>query len=66
MSKEYPNVKGYCQAGCARPVVSKEEYDDTKILVLDKNGNQLKLTIEIDEETGDVNFKTSALDTSTE
>ena len=66
MSKTYTKVTGYCEAGCAREVVTKEEFDDTKIVVLDKNGNRLKLTIEIDEETGDVNFKTSALDTSTE
>jgi hypothetical protein len=66
MSKEYTEVKGYCPAGCARPVVSKEEFDDTKVIVVDKNGNRLKLVIEIDEETGDVNFKTEPLDTSTE
>lgn len=65
-NKEYPQVKGYCPAGCAREVVSKEEFDDTKVLVVDKNGNRLKLIIEIDEETGDVNFKTEPLDTSTE
>ena len=66
MSKTYPKVTGYCPAGCARPVVTKEEFDDTKILVVDKNGKQLKLTIEIDEGTGDVNFKTTPLETSTE
>lgn len=66
MSKTYTKVTGYCPAGCAREVVTKEEFDDTKVIVVDKNGNRLKLTIEIDEETGDVNFKTSALDTSTE
>lgn len=65
-NKKYPEVKGYCPAGCARPVVSKEEFDDTKVIVVDKNGNRLKLVIEIDEEAGNVNFKTEPLDTSTE
>lgn len=64
--KKYPEVNGYCPAGCARPVVSREEFDDTKVIVVDKNGNRLKLVIEIDEETGDVNFNTEPLDTSTE
>lgn len=66
MSKTYTKVTGYCPAGCAREVVTKEEFDDTKILVVDQNGNRLKLVIEIDEETGDVNFKAEPLETSTE
>lgn len=63
--KKYPDVKGYCPAGCARPVVSKEEFEDTKIIVVNKEGKRLKLIIEIDEQTGDINFKTELLDTST-
>lgn len=62
--KEYSKVKGFCPAGCAIPVVSKEEFDDTKVIVVDKNGNRLKLIIEIDEETNEVHFKAEALDTS--
>lgn len=58
MSKTYTKVIGYCETGCAREVVTKEEFDDTKILVVDKNGNRYKeLVFEIDEETGEANIK---------
>lgn len=64
--KKYPEVNGYCPAGCARPVVSKQEFDDKNIVVVNKEGKQLKMIIEIDEQTGDINFKTELLDTSAE
>lgn len=51
-------VYGHCQAGCKREVVSKEEFEETKIRVVDKNGNRIKeLVFEIDEETGEANIK---------
>lgn len=61
MSKEYTEVKGYCPAGCAIRVPSYEEYQDTLIRIVDKDGNPIKtLTIEVDEEAGTLNIKTSA------
>ena len=58
MSKEYTEVKGYCPAGCAIRVPSYEEYQDTLIRIVDKNGNRIKeLVLEVDEETAEMNIK---------
>lgn len=57
---DYPNVYGFCDAGCKRPVPSKEEYEATLVRIVDKDGNLIKtLTLEVDEETGSLNIKTS-------
>lgn len=57
-NKEYPEVKGYCPAGCARRVPSYEEYQDTLIRIVDKDGNPIKeVVFEIDEEAGTMNMK---------
>lgn len=55
---DFPKVYGHCDAGCNREVVSKEEFEATKIRIVDKNGNRIKeLVFEIDEEAGTMNIK---------
>ena len=57
---DYPNVYGFCDAGCKREVPTKEEFDATKIVIQDKDGNLIKtLVLEVDEEAGTLNIKTS-------
>lgn len=53
-------VYGYCKAGCKVEVVTKEEYEASKIRIVDQDGNLVKtLTIEANEETGEMNLKLS-------
>jgi hypothetical protein len=53
-------VYGYCKAGCKVEVVTEEEYEASKIRIVDQDGNLVKtLTIEVNEETGEMNLKLS-------
>lgn len=65
-NKEYPEVSGFCPAGCARRVPSYEEYKDTLIRIVDKHGNPYKeIVLEIDEDTGEMNVNFTLADTAT-
>lgn len=56
----YPRVYGHCDAGCKRQVPSREEYEATRVIVKDKDGNVIKnIVLEVDETTGSLNIKTS-------
>lgn len=62
----FPKVYGHCEAGCNREVVSKEEFEATKIRIVDKNGNPYKeIVLEIDEVTREMNLKLTLADTET-
>jgi uncharacterized membrane protein len=59
-------VYGHCKAGCKIEVVSKEEFEETKIRIVDKNGNPVKeLVLEVDEETAEMNIKFTIANTET-